>query len=75
MEKLWIWLMRRILNATAPIDWSLKKGDIVRSPNWGHGELEVIDINWALRAAAVRLDKNNKDSGIVVWPVWSIKKV
>ena len=74
MERLWVWLCRQILNATAPIDWSLKKGDIVISRNWNYTSLEVIDVNWAMRSVAVRLDASNKDSGIVVWPLWSVKK-
>jgi hypothetical protein len=36
------------------IDWTLKNGDVVVSDGWPK-PIEIIDINWALHAAAVRV--------------------
>jgi hypothetical protein len=49
------------------IDWTLRKGDWVFSDNWPE-PIEIVDINWALWAAAVSLG----DGAIVVWPLWSL---
>jgi hypothetical protein len=51
------------------IDWTLKEGDMVvtlLSPE----PIEIIDINWALWAAAVRLGPD----AIVVWPLWCLRR-
>lgn len=56
---------------TEEIDYSLKPGDIVVNDGWGLTTLTVVDVNWALRAAAVRL---GPDGGTVVWPVASLRK-
>lgn len=55
------------------IDYSLARGDTVYSPYWGDGArpVEVVDVNWALRAAAVRLAPKG---GIVVWPVSHLQR-
>lgn len=55
------------------IDYSLTGGDTVYSPYWGDGTrpVEVVDVNWALRAAAVRLSPKG---GIVVWPVSHLQR-
>jgi len=55
------------------IDYSLARGDTVYSPYWGEGTrpVEVVDVNWALRAAAVRLAPKG---GIVVWPVSHLQR-
>lgn len=56
-----------------PIDYSIKKGDIVYSKTWGGGKepVEVVNINWALKAIAVKLSPNG---GIVVWPIEGMTK-
>lgn len=51
-------------------DYSLEKGDTVTSKYW-RGPVTIIDINWALQAAAVELAPGS----IVVWPVGNLKKV
>lgn len=58
---------------TSKIDFTLKRGDTVYSPTWSDGEksLEVIDVNWALRAVAVRLAPNG---GIVIWPATAVTR-
>lgn len=72
IEKLRYWLLRKALRAiTGPIDYSIKAGDRVTN-KWELNTLEVIDVNWALLAVAVRLGPNG---GVVVWPVWGLKKV
>jgi hypothetical protein len=66
------WLCRKALQYTTPIDYSLKQGDEVVSKGWDLTKLYIVDLNWALLAAAVKLgDKGS----IVVWPIWSLKKV
>jgi hypothetical protein len=52
------------------IDWTLKNGDVVVSDGWRQ-PAEIVDINWALWAAAVRLGPQT----IVVWPLWSLHRV
>lgn len=52
-------------------DHSLKKGDTVYNKTWKLTSLEVVDVNWALKAAAVRLGPTG---GIVVWPVAGLSK-
>jgi hypothetical protein len=49
------------------VDWTLKKGDWVYSNRWPT-VVEIVDINWAMWAAAIRLG----DGDIVVWPLWSM---
>ena len=55
------------------IDFSIKKGDIVYKKTWGAGSepLEVVDINWALKAVAVKLSPTG---GTVVLPVEGMSK-
>lgn len=53
------------------IDYTIKKGDIVRSSGWTLTSLIVVDVNWALKAAAVQLGHNG---GIIVWPVEGLRK-
>lgn len=57
---------------TSDIDFSIKPGDMVQKDSWEHGPIEVIDVNWALRAVAVRLTPG---AGIVVWSPHGMKKV
>lgn len=57
---------------TSDIDFSIKPGDMVQKDSWEHGPIEVIDVNWALRAVAVRLSPG---AGIVVWSPRGMKKV
>lgn len=52
-------------------DYSLKKGDVVTAKHWTHGTVTVVDVNWALRAAAVELAPGK---AVVVWPVALLKK-
>jgi hypothetical protein len=51
------------------IDWTLNKGDLVMSKGWPT-PIEIVDINWALHAAAVKLGPG----AIVVWPLWSLRR-
>lgn len=63
------WLRRK----ADPTDYSLKKGDRVTSQYWSHGAVEIIDINWALGAAAVRLNPEGA-GGIIIWPVKNLRR-
>lgn len=60
-----------LLRAPADIDYSIKKGDAVYHKRWSLTPLEVVDVNWALRAIAVRLGPTG---GIVVWSAAGISK-
>ncbi len=51
------------------IDWRLKNGDFIVSDGWPK-PIEIVDINWALMAAAVQLGPDV----IVVWPLWSVRR-
>ena len=51
------------------IDFSLEKGDVVYSPSWSMGPVEIVGVNWALRAAAVLLNPRGGLNSVVVWPV------
>jgi len=51
------------------IDWMLKKGDLVVTDGWDE-PIEIIDINWALWAAAVEL----RPGYVIVWPLWSLRR-
>jgi hypothetical protein len=51
-------------------DYSINKGDIATSKYWST-PVRVVDVNWALRAAAVELAPGS----IVVWPVGGLKKI
>jgi hypothetical protein len=51
------------------IDWTLKRGDLVVGDGWPR-PIEIVDINWALWAAAVQLGPDE----IVVWPLWSLRR-
>lgn len=55
-----------------PTDYSLKKGDPVHSQNWTLSELTIVDINWALKAAALKLGETGS---IAVWPVAGLSKI
>jgi hypothetical protein len=59
-----------------PIDYSISQGDTVYSSTWGDGTdpLEVIDVNWALGAIAVRLSMNGMPGSITVWPADRLSK-
>ena len=52
-------------------DYSIKKGDLVISKYWSGDLVKVVDVDWALGAAAVELAPGK---GIVVWPVAHLKK-
>lgn len=55
-----------------PIDYSLKAGDMVYDKHWWDGvrPVEVVDLNWALRAGAFRLaPRDQNGEHIVVWPM------
>ncbi len=54
-------------------DYSLKSGDEVTHPTWELTKLYVVDINWALGAAAIHL--GDEDGNVVVWPVAGLRKV
>ena len=71
-DRIEYWLWHKAFKVIVPIDYSLKRGDLVMARNWPYGPVEIIDINWALLAACVRLYPGG---GLVVWPVWSLKKV
>jgi hypothetical protein len=51
------------------IDWTLKNDDWAFSDGWP-APIFIVDINWALWAAAVRLG-SDQDT-IVVWPLWRL---
>jgi hypothetical protein len=51
------------------IDWTLKNGDLVVDDDWPT-PIEIVDINWALQAAAVQLGPG----AIVVWPLWGLRR-
>jgi hypothetical protein len=51
------------------IDWTLNNGDLVVDDDWPK-PLEIVDINWALQAVAVRLGPD----AIVVWPLWNLRR-
>jgi hypothetical protein len=53
------------------IDWTLQRGDLVVNPHWPE-PIEIVDINWALWAAAVRLGPDA--DAIVVWPLWGLRR-
>ena len=72
LDKIRAWLCRRAIRMVSRVDYGLKSGDKVESPGWSLTTLTVIDINWALLAAAVKL---GPQGSIVVWPVWSLRKV
>lgn len=57
------------------IDYSLKPGDIVYSQNWGNGEtpIEIIDLNWALRAASVNIGVRSRYV-VVTWRIASLRR-
>lgn len=51
-------------------DYSIHKNDMVVSKSRST-PIRVVDVNWALRAAAVELEPGS----VVVWPVGTLKKV
>lgn len=59
-------------NKHEDIDYSIQRGDIVVSANWTLSDLIIIDVNWALLAAAVKL---GKDGDIIVWPIAGLRRV
>lgn len=62
---------RQVANKAEVIDYSIKKGDTVYTKTWSMTSLEVVDVNWALRAIAVRLGPTG---GVVIWPAVSFSK-
>ncbi len=44
----------------------VQEGDWITHRAWKHGPVQVVSMNWALCAIAVRLGKNG---GIIVWPM------
>jgi hypothetical protein len=58
--------------ANQNIDFTIKAGDVVESPHFTLSRLIVVDVNWALRAVALRL---GQDGGIVVWPAEGLSKI
>lgn len=52
-------------------DFNLKEGDVVERDDWTLTKLTVVDVNWALRAAALRLGASDN---IVVWPVAGLRR-
>lgn len=63
---------QRYTASSEDIDFSLKSGDIVTNGKWELTDLIVEDVNWALRAIALRL---GNDGGIVIWPVNGLRRV
>jgi hypothetical protein len=55
-------------------DYSIKRGDIVRTKNGFYEKCKVIDVNYAMNSVAVQLFADNPRTGIVVWPIYSIEK-
>jgi hypothetical protein len=53
------------------IDWSLKTGEFVVSDAWPD-PMEIIDINWVIWAAALRVGPD--PDAIVVEPLWSLRR-
>jgi hypothetical protein len=53
------------------VDWTLKRGDLVVHDDWP-STVQIVDINWALMAAAVRVDLDY--DAIVVWPLWNLRR-
>ena len=51
------------------IDWTLNRGDLVVGDYWPK-PIEIVDINWALHAAAVELGPD----AIIVWPLWNLRR-
>ena len=77
INKFWMSLRRFIIRIEnhGIVDWHIKRGDWVKTSSWRHYSLEVIDVNWALRAIAVRLrNSEGKDGAIVVWPIHGMKR-
>lgn len=70
LEKLGTWLRRRGL-AKGKMAYTLRPGDTVTSPQWTLTALEVVAVNWALGAVAVRLGPSGD---VVVWPVKGLMK-
>lgn len=73
--ELWGPIRAALQQPAAPdsVDYSIKKGDEVQhGTTWTLTRLTVEDVNWALKAAALRLGDNG---GIVVWSVAGLKKV
>lgn len=69
MRTILAWLRRK----TDPTDYSLKKGDRVISPYWSPGPVEIVDVNWSLGAAAVRMNPDGPGS-VIVWPVRNLTR-
>ena len=57
------------------IDYSLKPGDVVYARNWGEGEtpVEIIDVNFALRAASVNIGVRSRYV-VVTWSLASLSR-
>lgn len=66
-----LWLIKTLQRTLyGDPDFSIMKGDIVVTKHWPFS-VEVVDVNWDIRAAAVRLIPGDS---IVVWPVASLHK-
>jgi hypothetical protein len=52
-------------------DELIKAGDLVKSDGWSLTTLTVVDVNWALRAVAVKLGAHG---ATVIWPISSVTK-
>jgi hypothetical protein len=56
-------------------DYSLKEGDLVYSRAWGMNAVVIVNVNWALSAAAVRLYSiTGKPGDVIVWPVQCLSR-
>lgn len=61
------------------VDYTIKKGDFVLATDWPK-PVQIVDVNWSLNAAAVRLSvptgKTFKlTQSVVIWPLASLIKV
>jgi len=70
LDKLRCWLSRKSLGVITKIDYTMKRGDSVV---WKSTDMtvEIVDVNWALLAVAVRLSP--KSHVVTVLPVWSLR--
>jgi hypothetical protein len=54
-----------------PVERRLQRGDVVTKAGWPQPG-EIVDINWELRAASVRIGPAADD--IVTWPVAGLRR-
>ena len=71
LDKLRCWLSRKSLGVITKIDYTMKRGDSVV---WKSTDMtvEIVDVNWALLAVAVRLSP--KSHVVIVLPAWSLRQ-